>query len=47
MKYKIYLRDVQKAIDDENIPTSSETFSSGGYDYAKYNRLADVSEFVL
>jgi len=43
MKYQIYLRDVQKAIDDENIPTSSETFSSGGYDYAKYNRLGDIN----
>lgn len=41
MKYEIYLDDVQKAIDEENIG-DGHLFSSVGFDYAKYNTLADV-----
>ena len=41
MKYDIFLKDVQKAIDEENIG-SQHLFSSSGYDYAKYNTLSSV-----
>eukprot|EP00794_Sanderia_malayensis_P000621 gene621-1286_t len=45
MKYVIYLKDVQKAIDDENLPGISDqnTFASGGYDYASYNTLSSIN----
>lgn len=45
MNYEIYMKDVQQAIDDENIqaPQAQHLFSSQGYDYSKYNRLADIN----
>ena len=46
LKYKIYLDDVQKAIDDEN-KGSQHMFSSIGFDYAKYNTLASVCIALL
>ena len=41
LKYDIFVKDVQKAIDDEN-KGSEHLFSSIGFDYAKYNTLSDV-----
>ena len=41
MKYDIFLGDVQKAIDDENIG-DQHLFSATGFDYAKYNTLSAV-----
>ena len=45
IKYNVFLEDVQKAIDEENQlpPDAQHLFSTGGFDYAKYNRLSDVS----
>lgn len=41
MKYDIFLGDVQKAIDEENIGWQ-HLFSATGFDYAKYNTLSAV-----